>query len=78
MEVKSFREYEGRKTIYGVTGTTRPSDAIKAVMKKKKENTNRFIEYETRAGVIAPFGDDQIGLYKKGDASGENCIMVWR
>ncbi len=78
MEVKSFREYEGRKTIYGVTGTTRPSDAINAVIKKKKENTNRFIEYNTRSGVIAPFGDDKIGLYKKGDATGENCIMVWR
>lgn len=78
MEVKSFREYEGRKTIYGVTGTTRPADAINAVMKKKKENTKNFIEYNTRSGVIAPFGDNKIGLYKKGDAIGESCIMVWR
>ena len=80
MEIRRFKELEGKRTYYAVIGAKCWDEAVKAVIRKKKESISKtYYDYLAGDAVIAPYKDKQDGLWKATvRKSGQKCIMVWK
>ena len=80
MEIRRFKELGGKRTYYAVIGAKNWDDAVKAVIRKKKESiVKTFYDYLACNAVIAPYKDGLDGLWNERDRkSGKQCVMVWK
>ena len=80
MVVRLFRKTDNRSKIYyAVTGTTNRAEAIKAVIRKRKESYSTSEEYLAAKGTTAPYKDGLDGLYTaSAGVKGTACVIVWR
>lgn len=67
------------KSYYAVTGAKCWDEAVKAVIKIRKESSKTYYDYQASNGVIAPYKDGLDGLWNWIDRkSGKPCVMVWK
>lgn len=67
------------KAYYAVTGAKSWDEAVKAVIRKKKESNDTYYQYLASDAVIAPYKDGLDGLWNARDRkSGHKCVMVWK
>ena len=80
MEIRRFKELEGKRTYYAVIGANNEDEAVKAVIRKKKESISKtYFDYLASRAVIAPYKDGLDGLWKARDRKdGQRCFMVWK
>ena len=80
MEIRRFKELEGKRTYYAVIGASNEDEAVKAVIRHKKESVAKtYGKYLLWKAVIAPYKDGLDGLLKARDRKdGQRCFMVWK
>lgn len=81
MEIRKFKAVnnEHNRTYYAVTGVKCWDEAVKSVIKKRKESSKTYYDYLASNGVIAPYKDGLDGLWDARDRkSGKPCVMVWK
>lgn len=84
MEVRIFKRLvnTANRSIYAVSGAKSQDEAIKAVIRKKKESMSTYDDYFCVPGVIAPYTDESgkkwDGLYINNKIRGKKCLVVSR
>ena len=81
IEIRVFKAENNshNKSYYAVIGAKCWDEAIKAVIKKKKESSKTYYDYRACNAVIAPYKDGLDGLWNERDRkSGKLCVMVWK
>lgn len=80
MEIRRFKELDCKRTYYAVIGANNEDEAVKAVIRKKKESISKtYFDYLAFKAVIAPYKDGLDGLWKARDKKdGQRCFMVWK
>ena len=68
---------KNNKKLYAVTGAKYPKEAIKAVLRYKKESQGNFSKFEWNYGKIRRT-NKTIELYKDLSVKGTDVFIVWR
>lgn len=81
IEIRVFKAENNKrnKSYYAVIGARYHDEAVKAVIRRKKENSKMYYKYLASDAVIAPYKDGLDGLWRARDRKkGQKCVMVWK